>query len=407
MKLKHYSREVWPLLLTLLAFLVGFFGKLAGIHGTRQGVLVGVLFCSAVLLAVRNQIYRTVDAKIDENIRQFVTETAQKSFPTCQFLRPNNERCKRTVARGQKFCWQHAHGLLAAWRSLTGNQTVVFLMAVVGMAATFWFGFHPYMLKIPIAQLQKPAQQPELKASVEPSNRATKGETSKGNEKAAVPKSTSLGVHKPTETLVIPPNSSAVISPGAVSPKDMSELDRMQHEAVQAGMHLSTEPDKLVLHDLFLTDFSSEDNNSVSLLSGFVIQNNETKVITHIEYRIVRQLTLGTKVLLLYILPTAETPHLCVSLADHYDVALGDFLEGRTEAVKLPGDSEQMTTQDIVLSKRIFVYHETYVSPQQAIDSSEAFKKKGISVILRSSDYLENRRLQARVKLLEKRRKPS
>jgi hypothetical protein len=75
----------------------------------------------------------------------------------------------------------------------------------------------------------------------------------------------------------------------------MSELGRMQHEAVQAGMHLSTEPDKLVLHDLFLTNFPSEDNNSVSLLSGFLIQNNGTKVITHIEYRIVRQLTLGRK----------------------------------------------------------------------------------------------------------------
>jgi hypothetical protein len=325
--------------------------------------------------------------------------------------------------------------LFFCWVIGSAGIVICVLMLVDGAKKKFWFSA-PYVVALAIflslldlfvsrlepnhavvqptgatqiaAELFKlvPGLSPSQPAA-ETSNRATKGGTSEGSEKAEVPKSTSLGVHKPTETLVIPPNSSAVISPGSVSSKDMSELDRMEQEAVQAGAHLSTDPDKLVLHDLFLTDFSSEDNNSVSLRSGFVIQNNETKVITHIEYRIVRQLTRGTKVLLLYILPTAETPHLCVSLADHYDVALGDFMEGRTEAIKLPGDSEQMTTQDTVLSKRIFIYHETYVSPQQAIDSSEAFKKKGISVILRSSDYLENRRLQAKVKLLEKRRKAS
>jgi hypothetical protein len=154
MRLKSFPREVWPLLFTLLAFGVWYFGKLVGLHGTWNGVLGGVLFGVGIWLTVRNQIYRTVDTRYDEDARQFIREAAQSNLPICQRRRPNQERCKRTVARGQKFCWQHAHGLLAAWRSLTRNQTVVFLMAVVGVVgvvATFWFGFHPFVSKTPTA----------------------------------------------------------------------------------------------------------------------------------------------------------------------------------------------------------------------------------------------------------------
>jgi hypothetical protein len=221
------------------------------------------------------------------------------------------------------------------------------------------------------------------------------------------PASTSIGVHKPTETVVIPPNSSAVISAGPVSPADVSDLDRMGQETIQAGLRLSTNPDKLTLHDLFLTDFSSDGQNTSSNRSGFLIRDDDNGLVTHIEYRIVRELTLGTKVLMLYILPTSETAHLCVTLSYHYNVALGDFMEGRTEAIKVPGDSEQMTTQDSVASKRIFIYHETYISPEEVIASREAFKKQGLTAILRSSDYLENSKLQAKVRLLEKKRKAS
>jgi hypothetical protein len=186
-----------------------------------------------------------------------------------------------------------------------------------------------------------------------------------GQASDAARASASVGVHKPTETVGIPPNSNTVISAGPVSPAEMSNLDRMGRESVQAGLHRTTDPDKLTLHDLFLTDFSSDGENTSSNRSGFVIRDDDNGAVTHIEYRVVRDLTLGTKVLMLYILPTSETAHLCVTLSYHYNVALGDFMEGRTEAIKVPGDSEQMTTQDSVASRRIFIYHETYVSPRK------------------------------------------
>jgi hypothetical protein len=70
---------------------------------------------------------------------------------------------------------------------------------------------------------------------------------------------------------------------------------------------------------------------------------------------------------------------------------------------KTPGDSEQTSSQDLVFSNRVFIYHETYLSPEQIIAVRDAFKRRGITVILRSTDYLANKKLEAKVKELEKR----
>jgi hypothetical protein len=61
---------------------------------------------------------------------------------TCQFVKKNSERCKRSVADGKPFCWQHTRGLLAKWHSLTKKQTVGFYVGVASLAATLWFGVH-------------------------------------------------------------------------------------------------------------------------------------------------------------------------------------------------------------------------------------------------------------------------
>lgn len=61
---------------------------------------------------------------------------------TCQFVRPNNQRCSRRVNSANPLCWQHAHGAKAKWKALTRNQTVVFVLALLSLAATVWFGLH-------------------------------------------------------------------------------------------------------------------------------------------------------------------------------------------------------------------------------------------------------------------------
>jgi hypothetical protein len=118
------------------------------------------------------------------------------------------------------------------------------------------------------------------------------------------------------------------------------------------------------------------------------LKNGDTGASTHVDYIIVRQLATGTKFLEFYVLYSKETEGICESLTNLYQNALNDFLEGRVEAEKIPGDSEVTTSSDLVFSNRIFIYHETYLSPEQVIAGRDTFKKKRRTAILRSTDYL-------------------
>jgi len=74
------------------------------------------------------------------NEHKLCLESNGMASESCQFVKPNSERCKRSVAAGEKFCWQHSRGVRARWRSLTRNQAVIFCIGVAGLAATLWFG---------------------------------------------------------------------------------------------------------------------------------------------------------------------------------------------------------------------------------------------------------------------------
>jgi hypothetical protein len=64
--------------------------------------------------------------------------------PTCQFKKSNSELCKRTVARGEDRCWQHARSWRQRWKSLTRNQTVGFILVVLGLVLTLAFGYESW-----------------------------------------------------------------------------------------------------------------------------------------------------------------------------------------------------------------------------------------------------------------------
>jgi hypothetical protein len=227
-------------------------------------------------------------------------------------------------------------------------------------------------------------------------------QTHETNEKESA-KGTFLGVHKPDEITVIPPGSSAIISPHPLSPEDQRDLERLGSEDEEATKHLKHELGSLTVRDLFWLDFETPENTSVRH-SGMTIRNDRTGSLTHISYAVAHQMQAGVKMLAFHIPYTNETPWVAVSLAGMYKNPLGDFLEGAIETGKArTGDSEQLSSQNLILSNRVFVYHETYLSPEQIIEARNAWKSHGVTVIFRGTDYLENRKLEIRVKQLEKR----
>jgi hypothetical protein len=64
-------------------------------------------------------------------------------------VKQNKEQCKRSVAAGQAYCWQHAHGLRAKLRSLPRNHALLFALAVLSVAATAGFGLWDVFVKPP------------------------------------------------------------------------------------------------------------------------------------------------------------------------------------------------------------------------------------------------------------------
>jgi hypothetical protein len=328
---------------------------------------------------------------------------------TCRFIKDDGEPCRRVVALPETKCWQHASSLKHKWKSLTKNQSVAFVLVLLGLVLTILLGvpslYYAYReshgaRKVKPEVVTSPAPEPNpLSAPV--NQEPQKHPPAKGSKSKEPPRVTDLGLHGTNETVTIPSNSKATFSYGKTQPGDLETLDRMDKDYKDAKGRLDHDPNKLVLHDLFLTDFSSIINTS-SLLSGMTVKNGETGALTHVEYMVVRQLETGTKFLEFYVLYTEETERICESLANLYQNALNDFLEGRVEAEKIPGDSEVTTSSDLVFSNRVFIYHEAYLSPEQVITVRDAFKKKGVTVILRSTDYLSNKQLDAKVKLLEK-----
>src|SRR5258706_7675524 len=68
------------------------------------------------------------------------TSSSSSRIHTCQFIKGNGERCKRNVAVGEDKCWQHAHGWKHKLRSLTKNQTILFLLALLGIPG-LWLSY--------------------------------------------------------------------------------------------------------------------------------------------------------------------------------------------------------------------------------------------------------------------------
>jgi hypothetical protein len=66
-----------------------------------------------------------------------------KMHDTCQFKKADSSFCKRPVGGAkERFCWQHASGLIRKWRSLTRNQSTVFVVSilalVIGIPSAYW-----------------------------------------------------------------------------------------------------------------------------------------------------------------------------------------------------------------------------------------------------------------------------
>lgn len=206
-----------------------------------------------------------------------------------------------------------------------------------------------------------------------------------------------LGVHKTTETFIVPPGAGAIVG-DHVSPDDVAGSRKLAAEGDKARARLTGDPDKLTLHDLFLTDFASSDTK---YQTGFTLRNDQTGAETHIEWIAAWKLETGNELLLIYVPFTVETHGLCIAVADRYKDLLKEA-HAPEVTQKSPGDSNTLSSKTLVFSNRIFVYHENNMSIAEIADLTKVYESRGVTIVLRSTDYLQNKKLEEKLKRLQK-----
>jgi hypothetical protein len=69
-----------------------------------------------------------------------MSDTQLKSGSLCQFTNRDGGLCKRRIAEGETRCWQHARTIKHRWKSLTRNESVGFIIAVMALLFGLVFG---------------------------------------------------------------------------------------------------------------------------------------------------------------------------------------------------------------------------------------------------------------------------
>ena len=214
--------------------------------------------------------------------------------------------------------------------------------------------------------------------------------------------STSEPTHPTSETARLLPQPSTEHSSPNVAPGKSSDLSKkipLQPQAnsmnpfdvAPAEWRLNYSPLDLMLHDLYLTDFESIQQKS----SGAMFVDDAHTI--QIQYTIATELELGGKFLIFYIPSSGHTAGICAYLAKQYNFVLDKAPQLLVEQ-KGVGDSGTTSTKEAIFTRRIFIYHETYLDAETTVALTKDFAENGASAIFRSSDYLSTKKLEARIK---------
>lgn len=161
---------------------------------------------------------------------------------------------------------------------------------------------------------------------------------------------------------------------------------------------IRNKPEDMELRDLFLVDFKSQDQSAFGAID--VPFNSGPSV--SVDYEIVYSLPNRSKFISFYVhRQDSSTKEICAYLVKNAQWVLENAPQLLIEE-KVPGDSSTISTKETVFSRRVYIYHETYL-PVEAIAEINAYSKaQNISDILRSIDYLDGKKRDAM--LLKERR---
>lgn len=135
------------------------------------------------------------------------------------------------------------------------------------------------------------------------------------------------------------------------------------------------------LYELFKTDFSDT----------FRVTEKYTATIDEVKVDIIAQIYDNsfsrTRFMGFYIPHSDHTYQICVLISNEYKKILDKLASVFNVTNIIPGESAGTTSNELVFSRRIYIYHDTDLSLQQKASIEQLFKSKELSVIFRGTDF--------------------
>jgi hypothetical protein len=149
---------------------------------------------------------------------------------------------------------------------------------------------------------------------------------------------------------------------------------------------------RLTLHDLWLQDFTGPTYTQIT--GSISVTDTEPK--QQVEYAILKNAVDRGKFITFYIGENPLTFDLCTYLSRQTGFVL-DKAPQMDFNMKTIGDSEEMSTSNLTYNGRVFIYHATFLTEEQNVQLSKTFRALRQALILRSTDYLSNKKMEMKV----------
>jgi hypothetical protein len=155
--------------------------------------------------------------------------------------------------------------------------------------------------------------------------------------------------------------------------------------------------DKLTLHDLFIYDFSHE-NNTNKVGGGWTLAANKTGAKLRVTYFVIFKMDSNSKHLQFFVPFTQDIYNVCVDLSAFYPKALKEANEFGITGKGRAGDSTLNNSKEAVFTGRIFIYSEADLASEELGKLTTFYKSKNLKLQFRSNDYLEHEKLSQKLK---------
>jgi hypothetical protein len=152
-----------------------------------------------------------------------------------------------------------------------------------------------------------------------------------------------------------------------------------------------------------LRDWFKNDPNGYSVSQDMVIspgENNPDKTTNTVIARLIFDYDSRTKLLSFFIPQSPSDYKICLHLADSATNVIKEMQVGMEMRNRIPGDTEAMSSSNMIFSGRVFLYFEDDFTLEQQASIKRHYAERNLDAVLRGPAYETGRNLSSQLEFL-------